>query len=214
MADPVGALWFALLQLLILSLSQEICPLRGLSTQSTSSSLKLATTSPPAFFYARHKSWDWYWPCQNRCPLLHHGPFGFNPDPILLALPPLQFYSTFIIASSFLACLHLLFQSHGRWTIVWLASAPKAASSSRLHMCPCQLRIVVIPLAHASASAPPRRAYNHPPPLRGPRGGYPGELHADTYATHAHIYHLARWFRHYVWCIAATLGENWKINGQ
>ncbi|KAJ7826846.1 hypothetical protein B0H13DRAFT_2374198 [Mycena leptocephala] len=83
MADPAGALWFALLQLLILSLSQEICPLRGLSTQSTSSSLKLATTSPPAFFYARHKSWDWYWPCQNRCPLLHRGPFGFNPDPIL-----------------------------------------------------------------------------------------------------------------------------------
>ncbi|KAJ7938590.1 hypothetical protein B0H13DRAFT_1851539 [Mycena leptocephala] len=53
------------------------------------------------------------------------------------------------------------------WTIVWLAPAPGC---------------LFIPLAHASASTPPRRAHNHPPPMRGPRGGYPGELRTDAYA--------------------------------
>ncbi|KAJ7871084.1 hypothetical protein B0H13DRAFT_1895918 [Mycena leptocephala] len=146
MADPAGALWFALLQLLILSLSQEICPLRGLSTQSTSSSL----------------SW---------CPLLHSGPFGFNPDPILFA---------FIIASGFLACLHLLSQSHGRWTIVWLAPTSRAACSSCSHTHLCLHLVALIT-------------------IRRPCVVPEADILASSTQTRTLLNQCGGWFRHDVW---------------
>ncbi|KAJ7915894.1 hypothetical protein B0H13DRAFT_1871640 [Mycena leptocephala] len=161
MADPAGALWFALLQLLILSLSQEICPLRGLSTQSTSSSFTghaktsvLFSTAVLSVSILTLFSW----------------PFPPPPFTVLSLLP----------AASLRAC----------------TSCPNLMDGGPLSG---SLLPAGLPLHPARTCAPTNsallssRSHMHlrlhllvalitiPPPLRGPRGGYPGELHADTY---------------------------------